>query len=90
MVKRDLVNLISQKAHMPKRAARESLEVFIQEIGKALARREKVLISGFGTFKARKVKDKPVTIPHTGEKRIIRSHWMPRFIPGKPLKKAIR
>lgn len=90
MIKRDLVNLVAQKAHLTKRASNEAVEVFLSEIIKALKRGEKVLLSGFGTFKVASVKDKPVIIPGTGEKRVIKAHRAPRFVPGKPLKKAVR
>ena len=90
MTKNQIIDLVAAKAHLTKKAAREAIEIFLEEIVKALKKGEKVVLSGFGTFKVVKVKDKPVIIPGTGEKRIIKSHRAPRFTPGKPLKKEVR
>ena len=90
MTKKQLLNLVASKAHSTKRAAEEVIEVFLGEIMKGLAKGEKIVLSGFGTFRVVKVKDKPVIIPGTTEKKIVKGHRAPRFSPGKPLKKAVR
>lgn len=90
MTKNQIVDLVAAKAHLTKKAAREAVETFLAEITRALKKGEKVVLSGFGTFKIVRVKDKPVVIPGTGEKKIIKGHRAPRFAPGKPLKKAVR
>lgn len=90
MTKKQLVDLIAGKAHLTKKAAREAIDNFLAEVTKALKKGEKVVLSGFGTFKVVKVKDKPVIIPGTKEKKLVKGHRAPRFSPGKPLKKAVR
>lgn len=90
MTKRQIVALVAAKAHLTKRAAREAVDVFLAEITKAMVKREKIVLSGFGTFKVTKVKDKPVIVPGTKEKKVVKSHYVPRFSPGKPLKKMIK
>ncbi len=90
MTKKDLISLVASKAHSTKKAAEELVEVFLAEISRALAKGEKVVLSGFGTFKVVRVKDKSVVIPGSGEKRLVKSHRAPRFSAGKPLKKAVR
>ncbi len=90
MTKKQLINLVANKAHSTKKAAEEVVEVFLEEVIKALAKGEKVVLSGFGTFRVVKVKDKPVIVPGTTEKKIVKGHRAPRFSPGKPLKKAVR
>ena len=90
MTKNQIINLVATKAHLTKKAAREAIEVFLEEIGANLKKGEKVVLSGFGTFKIVKVKDKPVIVPGTGERRIVKSHRAPRFTPGKPLRKKVR
>lgn len=90
MTKKQAVALVAAKAHMTKKAAWEAIDTFLNEIAKALAKREKVVLSGFGTFKVTRVKDKPVIVPGTKEKRVVKAHYAPRFSPGKPLKKAVR
>jgi len=90
MTKNNIVNLVAAKAHLTKKAAREAIETFLGEVTKALKKGEKVVLSGFGTFKVVRVKDKHVTIPGTGQKTIVKSHRAARFSPGKPLKKEVR
>ena len=90
MTKKQIVSLVAAKAHLTQKAAREAVDTFLSEITKALQKGEKVVLSGFGTFRVTKVKDKPVIIPGTGEKKIVKGHRAPRFSPGKPLRKAVK
>ncbi len=53
-------------------------------------RGEKVILSGFGTFRVVSVKDKEVVVPKTGERKTVKSHRAARFSPGRELKKVIR
>lgn len=90
MTKRQIIDLVSSKAHLTQKATREVIDTFLVEIAKGLKKGEKIVLSGFGTFKVTKVKDKPVVVPGTGERKVIKAHRAPRFSPGKPLKRAIR
>lgn len=90
MRKGELVRIMARKAHLTKKAATEALETTLLEIEKALVRGEKVILSGFGTFRAATVKDKKVVVPKTGERKIVPSHRAARFTPGRRLKKVIR
>jgi len=90
MIKKQLVSVVATKAHLTKKAAREGIDTFLGEITKALKKGEKVVLSGFGTFRVVKVKDKPVIVPGTGERKVVKAHRAPRFVPGKPLKKEVK
>jgi DNA-binding protein HU-beta len=90
MTKKQVIAIVAAKAHLTQKAAREAVDTFLGEITRALRKRDKVVISGFGTFQAKKVEDKPVIVPGTGERKVVKSHWAPRFTPGKPLKKAVK
>lgn len=90
MTKRQIIELVSAKAHLTQRATREVVETFLSEITKALKKGEKIVLSSFGTFKVTRVKDKPVIVPGTKERKIVKGHLSPRFSPGKPLKRAVR
>ena len=90
MKKIDLIGIVSNKAHLTKKAAKEAVETFLNEVEKALSKGEKVVISGFGTFKSVLVKDKAVINPKTKQKQIVRSHRVARFTPGRSLKKAVK
>jgi nucleoid DNA-binding protein len=89
MTKRELIDLVSRKAHLTKRAATEAVEVFISEVGRVLSKGEKVVLSGFGTFRVISMKGKTVKIPKTDKMVTIKAHRSPRFTPGKKLKRQV-
>jgi DNA-binding protein HU-beta len=90
MRKGDLVEIVARKAHLTKKASLEAIETFLGEIEKALSKGEKVILSGFGTFRVYMSKDKSVVIPKTKERITVRSHRSPRFSPGRSLKRIIK
>lgn len=85
-----MFELLARKAHLTKKAARDAVDTFLDEVKRALSKGEKVVLSGFGTFKVVSVKDKPVIIPGTKIKKIVKGHRAARFTPGKSLKKAVK
>jgi DNA-binding protein HU-beta len=89
MTKRELVDLVARKAHLTKRGAEEAIEVFLSEVGRVLSKGEKVVLSGFGTFRVISMKGKTVKIPRTEKMVTIKSHRSPRFTPGKKLKRQV-
>jgi len=90
VTKQQMFEIVARKAHLTKKGAREAVETFLDEVKKALGKGEKVVLSGFGTFKVTQVKDKPVIIPRTKERKIVKGHRVARFTPGKTLKKAVK
>ncbi|MFC1625991.1 HU family DNA-binding protein [Patescibacteria group bacterium] len=89
MTKKDVIELVARKAHLTKKASEEAVEVFLNEIGRILAKGEKVVLSGFGTFRVISMKGKTVKIPKTDKLVTIKSHRSPRFTPGKKLKRQV-
>lgn len=89
MTKREIVDLVARKAHLTKKAANESVEVFLSEVGRVLAKGEKVVLSGFGTFRVISMKGKTVKIPKSDKMVTIKAHRSPRFTPGKKLKRQV-
>ena len=89
MTKGELTDQVARKAHLTKRAAEEAIEVFLDEIGRVLGKGEKVVLSGFGTFRVISMKGKTVKIPKTDKMVTIKSHRSPRFTPGKKLKRQV-
>lgn len=90
MTKRELIDIVARKSHMTKKAAEETVEVFLSEIGRILSKGEKVVLSGFGTFRVIPMKGKTVKIPKTDKLVTIRAHRAPKFTPGKTLKKQVQ
>ena len=89
MTKKELIDLVARKAHLTKRAAVEAVGVFLSEVGRVLAKGEKVVLSGFGTFRVISMIGKTVKIPRTEKLVTIKAHRAPRFTPGKKLKKQV-
>lgn len=89
MTKNDLVDVVSRKAHLTKKAAEESIDVFLDEIGRALSKGEKIVLSGFGTFRVIPMKGKTVKIPNTQKFVTVKPHRSPRFTPGRKLKRQV-
>lgn len=90
MTKHDLINIVSKKAHLTKKAASEAIDALFDEIEKGLIKGEKVVISGFGTFYVSKVADKQV-VPFGNEvqRQTVKGHRVINFRVGKPLKKKV-
>ncbi len=89
MTKRELLEQVARKAHLTKRAAKEAVDVFLGEIGRVLSKGEKVVLSGFGTFRVISMKGKTVKIPKTEKLVTIKAHRSPRFTPGKKFKRQV-
>lgn len=89
MTKRELVDQVARKAHLTKKAADEAVNVFLDEIGRVLSKGEKVVISGFGTFRVIHMKGKTVKIPGKEKTVNIKPHRSPRFTAGKKLKRQV-
>lgn len=89
MTKKELIEAVARKAHLTKRAADEAVDVFLDEVGRILSKGEKVVLSGFGTFRVISMKGKTVKIPKTDKMVTIKPHRSPRFTPGKRLKRQV-
>jgi DNA-binding protein HU-beta len=90
MTKSQLVDIVAKKAHLTKKASTEAIEALFEEVTRSLAKGDKVVISGFGTFYVSQVRDKQV-VPFGDEskRQTIRGHRVINFRVGKPLKKAV-
>ena len=90
MTKRELIEVLAKKTKLTKRAAKDTVETLFAEISRALARGEKVKISGFGVFFTKLFKAKMVSPIGGGDKKKIGSRRMPRFTPGTALKRTVK
>jgi len=90
MTKKDLIESVSQKAKLSKKAAKQAVETFLAEIMKALASGETVKLSGFGTFKTKMFKAKTIKAIGSKEAKKIVARRMPRYIPGTKIKKMVK
>lgn len=90
MTKADLIDIVAKRAHMPRKAAQDAVDVFMEEMMRALSKGEKVMISGFGTFSLAKVRDKQIIPFGNVDKKItVKGHKIVSFKAGKPLRKLV-
>jgi nucleoid DNA-binding protein len=89
MNKGDLVNQVA-KVVCTKKEAQAAVDCVLQSITKALKKKDTVTLVGFGTFKVDKRKARKGRNPQTGEEIKIKAKKVPKFVPGKALKAAIK
>lgn len=88
MNKGDLINEVA-KVVSTKKEAQAAVDCVFSSITKALKKKQKVTLIGFGTFKVDKRKARKGVNPQTGEKIKIKAKRVPKFVPGKALKEAV-
>ena len=89
MNKADLVDDIRKKTDLTKSQAAEALEATLDAITAALKKRNKVQITGFGTFETRRRKARKGRNPATGAEIKIPASTVPAFKAGKRLRDAV-
>ncbi len=88
--KSDLITLVAKKAPMTLKEAGDAVEVFLEEIQKAVGRGDMVKIFGFGVFRTRPTVAREVKIPGTETKVKVKAGRAPAFTPGTGFKRAVR
>ena len=89
MNKGDLVNEVA-KVVCTKKEAKAAVGCVFSTITKALKKKNTVTLIGFGTFKVAQRKARKGRHPGTGEEIKIKAKKVPRFVPGKALKDAVK
>jgi len=90
MTKTELIEKIAISAGLSKNDAAKALNATLDNIIKALQKGQKVTLIGFGTFYVASRKTRSGRNPRTGESIIIPAAKVPKFIPGKAFKKALK
>lgn len=85
-----LVDRVADKAGITKADAKRTVDAILDTISEALARKEKVTLTGFGTFETRYSKERLGVNPQSGERLKIPGKHRPAFKPGAVLKRAIK
>lgn len=86
----EMVDAVASRAGLSKADADRAVNAFIDAIGDALARGEKVTVTGFGTFEVRSRAARMGRNPQTGAPLHIPATRTPAFKAGKGLKDAVR
>ena len=89
MNKSDLVNAMATDTGLTKKDAERALNSFIDNVSKALVKKEKVQLIGFGTFETRKRAARTGRNPQTGKEIKIAATIAPAFKAGKALKEMV-
>ncbi len=89
MNKGDLINEVA-KVVSTKKQALAAVDCVFSTITKALRKRDTVTLIGFGTFKVGGRKARKGRHPQTGAVITIQAKRVPKFVPGKALKDAVK
>ncbi|MGK0673067.1 MAG: integration host factor subunit alpha [Halothiobacillaceae bacterium] len=89
LTKADLVEYLYEELGLNKREAKDLVEMFFEEIRKALAEGEDVKLSGFGHFHLRDKNERPGRNPKTGEIIPVSARRVVTFRAGQKLKSLI-
>lgn len=89
MNKNELVDKIAHATSEPKSKVAQMVDATIEEITSALKRREKVQLTGFGTFEARHRAARTARNPQTGAAVQVDARYAPAFKAGSALKDQI-
>lgn len=89
MNKGDLINKVSEALNS-KKDAQTAVDCILSTITEALAEKESVTLVGFGTFKTAERKARKGRNPQTGKEIDILARNVPKFVPGKALKDAVK
>jgi len=89
MNKGDLINKVSEVLNS-KKEAQAAVDCTIKAITEALSSNDSVTLVGFGTFKTAERKARKGRNPQTGKEINIPARNVPKFVPGKALKDAVK
>jgi DNA-binding protein HU-beta len=90
MNKAELINAVADRADVSKADVGRTVDALFEVVGKALKKRDKVSLVGFGTFVVRERAARTGRNPKTGAPIKIKASKSPAFKAGKALKDAIR
>ncbi len=89
MNKGELINEVADEMGS-KKDAQVAVDAVINSISEALKRGDTVTLVGFGTFKVTERKARMGRNPQTGKEMKIDAKKVPKFVPGKALKDAVK
>jgi len=90
MNKTELIAVIADQAEVTQAMAEKVVNTFVDVVKDTLAKEEKVVVTGFGTFEVRHRVARRGKNPRTGEEIIVPAQNTPAFKAGKLLKDAVK
>jgi len=89
LTKADMAERLFEELGLNKREAKEFVEIFFEDIRRALETGRQVKLSGFGNFDLRDKNQRPGRNPKTGEEIPITARRVVTFRPGQKLKARV-
>lgn len=89
MKKSELIAAIAEKGDLSKKEAEAMVKLFTETVTEALAKGEKVSVSGFGVFNVTKRAARDTINPNTKKVQHIAARKAPVFKASKALKEAV-
>ena len=89
LTKAEMSEHLFEKLGLSKRDAKDLVEIFFEEVRRALENGEQVKLSGFGNFDLRDKNQRPGRNPKTGEDIPITARRVVTFRPGQKLKARV-
>jgi DNA-binding protein HU-beta len=90
MNRAEVVGRVARDSGLTKADVDRVLASLIENVSRSLKKGEKVKLVGFGTFDVARRRARSVLNPRTGAVIRIPARRMPRFTPGKELKKLVK
>jgi DNA-binding protein HU-beta len=90
MNRAEVVGRVARDSGLTKADVDRVLASLIENVSRSLKKGEKVKLVGFGTFDVARRRARSVLNPRTGAAIRIPARRMPRFTPGKDLRKLVR
>ncbi len=79
VLKKEFISRMAENGGITKKAAKQGFELFIDTLMDCLTDNEKIMISGFGNFEMKTVKERKCRNPQGGNDCIIPEHNRVRF-----------
>ncbi len=89
MNKSELIDAIAKETGLSKKDSGKAVDAFVDTVTKALKKKDKVQLIGFGTFETAKRAARTGKNPQTGAAIKIPASIAPKFKAGKALKDAV-
>jgi len=89
MNKSDLMNRLAEEKGFSLSTARETVDIFFEDMTQALIKGDRVELRGFGSFMVKAYRGYTGRNPKTGEKTEVKSKRLPFFKVGKGLRERV-
>lgn len=89
LTKAEMSEHLFEKLKLSKRESKDLVELFFEEVRRALENGDQVKLSGFGNFDLRDKNQRPGRNPKTGEDIPITARRVVTFRPGQKLKSRV-